>query len=169
MHPAQVTLEIFERECEFRTQRRSGPGGQHRNKVETGVFARHRPTGIEAGATESRSQAGNRESAIRRLRVKLAIVFRSSAAATLAQPSATWTGRCRGRRIQVNENHFDFAALLSEALDTLAFFDWNFPPASEHLQCSNTQLIKLLSVRPTALDLVNVEREKHSLPPLRRR
>jgi protein subunit release factor B len=46
----------------------SGPGGQHRNKTESGVRLLHRPTGVAVTATERRSQAQNRGAAVERLR-----------------------------------------------------------------------------------------------------
>ncbi|MCB2193859.1 MAG: peptide chain release factor-like protein [Deltaproteobacteria bacterium] len=52
--------------------RASGPGGQHRNKTETGVRLTHLPSGITVSATERRSQHQNREVALRRLADALA-------------------------------------------------------------------------------------------------
>jgi protein subunit release factor B len=49
----------------------SGPGGQHRNKTETGVRMTHRPSGLVINATERRSQLQNRGAALERLREKL--------------------------------------------------------------------------------------------------
>ncbi|MFN0062953.1 MAG: peptide chain release factor-like protein [Myxococcaceae bacterium] len=54
----------------------SGPGGQHRNKTESGVRLTHAPTGISVSATERRSQAQNRGVALARLRETLAVLAR---------------------------------------------------------------------------------------------
>ncbi|ABC83176.1 peptide chain release factor family protein [Anaeromyxobacter dehalogenans] len=48
-----------------------GPGGQHRNKTESGVRLVHRPTEITVTATERRSQLQNRGAALERLRARL--------------------------------------------------------------------------------------------------
>ncbi len=48
-----------------------GPGGQHRNKVATGVRLTHHPSGLIVSATERRSQAANREAAFARLAARL--------------------------------------------------------------------------------------------------
>jgi len=45
-HPATIDEEILLRQCEIEVGRVSGPGGQHRNRVDTAVFIRHVPTGV---------------------------------------------------------------------------------------------------------------------------
>ena len=61
----------LERECDIQYFIATGPGGQHRNKVETGVRLTHRPTGVVVTATERRSQRANREAAYERMAAKL--------------------------------------------------------------------------------------------------
>lgn len=51
--------------------RGSGPGGQHRNKVETGVRILHIPTGTLVSCCETRSQSRNREIALSKLQTQL--------------------------------------------------------------------------------------------------
>src|SRR5438045_8193613 len=65
--PTDLALERLARECDITPFRSSGPGGQKKNKTESSVRVRHRPTGITRIGTESRSQTRNREAALERV------------------------------------------------------------------------------------------------------
>lgn len=65
--PFPTDRATLEKEVEMTFYRAGGPGGQHRNKVESAVRLVHRSSGITVTATERRSQAQNRELAWERL------------------------------------------------------------------------------------------------------
>lgn len=86
-------------QCDVETFRASGPGGQHRNRRESGVRLRHRPTGIVVTATERRSQHQNREIALERLGKKLAARRRRRKRRVATRPSrASKERRLRSKR-----------------------------------------------------------------------
>ncbi|HEX8285237.1 MAG TPA: peptide chain release factor-like protein [Pyrinomonadaceae bacterium] len=60
------------RECEVETFRSGGPGGQHVNKVETGVRLRHLPSGVVVNCREERSQHRNKMNCLGKLREAVA-------------------------------------------------------------------------------------------------
>lgn len=187
IHPACLPEELLLKSCTIQRLRRSGPGGQHRNKVETAVVIEHEPSGVRAEANERRSQAENRAVAVFRLRVALAVQHRSdwvNAESTVDQspadqedsepqlrnaplPSELWRGRISGGRISVAATHTDFPSILAEALDGVYWASWNVAQAAKRLGVSSSQLIRLLKIHPPALALVNSHRQKIGLPSLR--
>jgi peptide chain release factor len=60
-----------EKDVQFETLRASGPGGQHVNKTESAVRARHIPSGLTVMASERRSQFQNKTEALERLQAKV--------------------------------------------------------------------------------------------------
>ena len=165
-HPAACTPERLWAECEVRRLRRSGPGGQHRNKVETAVSLHHLPTGVRAEANERRSQAQNRSLALFRLRVNLALEIRRPCSSD-GTPSLLWQSRCGDGMLAVSPSHEDFPAMLAEALDVLAASNAEPKRAAAGLGFTSSQLVRLLRLEPRALTLVNRWRAERQLRPFR--
>jgi protein subunit release factor A len=162
VHPASMPPEKILEKCEVTRLRRSGPGGQHRNKVETAVVLHHLPTGVKAEANELRSQSENQTVALFRLRINLALEVRMPSEEN-AMPSELWRSRLRGEKISINESHADFPAILAEALDAIVSHQADVKTAAEQLHCTPSQLLKLLKQEPRAFQFVNQQREKMGL------
>lgn len=77
--PARIDLVIRPDDVEIETMRGSGAGGQHRNKTDSAVRARHLPTGIEVRCESERSQHQNRELALQVLAARVSELVRSAA------------------------------------------------------------------------------------------
>ena len=166
MHPAALPIEELLQQCRIWRQRRSGPGGQHRNKVETAVFIEHLPTGIRGEASERRSQEQNRRAALTRLRTQLAIQIRRPVGRIEDySPSSMWMSRLVARRPMVRSAHDDFPIMLAEALDVFSSADFRLPQAAAALGTTSSQLVKLLAQEPAALSAVNAERRTRRLRP----
>lgn len=164
VHPAALAPAVLLEACSETRTRRSGPGGQHRNKTETAVVLLHRPTGISAEASERRSQAENRAVAIARLRLKLAIEHRTPAG---PGPSELWQSRCRGQAIVVSASHDDYPALIAEALNQLVAKSLDMPRVAATFGVTTTQLLKLFQRSPQAWTALNRLRTEAGLARLR--
>jgi hypothetical protein len=164
MHPAALSTPALLRDCDETRTRRGGPGGQHRNKVETAVVLLHRPTGITAEASERRSQADNRRVAARRLRLALALGHRRAPDPT--GPSPLWLARTASGRIAVALDHDDYPALVAEAFDCLEANGWQLPPAAAALQVAASQLARLCRREPAVWTALGRHRAAAGLPPL---
>ena len=154
--------DILLRDCLVRRFRHTGPGGQHRNKVETAIELTHEPTGVSGMATERRSQAHNRRVAIRRLRIRLAVEIRTVTSPEV-HPSALWAARCRGQKILCSDRHADFPVLLTESLNAIHAKDYDVKGAAAALGCSTSQLVRFVARVPDALLQVNTERKTRGL------
>ena len=171
-HPALLDDADLLAACVQTASRKSGPGGQHRNKVETCVTLTHRPTGTAAEAGERRRRAENLAVALRRLRVALAVKVRGAGlddprAAAVWRAGVEPAGGGGGGRVRRSERHADFPAMLAVAVDELAAAGWDVRPAAERLSVSPTQLVRFSRRAPAAFTLLNESREGRGLPRLR--
>lgn len=88
----------------FETFRSSGKGGQHINKVETGVRAIYIPTGLSVVSTEARSQQMNKKLALNRLCEVIAMQNEQVMAQVMALNRLEHTRLERGNPVRVYEN-----------------------------------------------------------------
>jgi len=77
--PSERELVIRPEDLEEEFMRGSGAGGQNRNKRDTAVRLRHRPTGVEVRCEAERTQGRNRDVALATLRARIAAAERAAA------------------------------------------------------------------------------------------
>lgn len=168
-HPATIAVEDLLSQCNLRTQRRSGPGGQHRNKTSSGVFLHHRATGIVGEATERRSQAQNRVVALQRLRFRLAVEVRTPSVLDGSVPpeEVELRARLRGRPLRLNDRNESKASLLALILNDLHASGGQPSAVAPLWSASTTAIVGLLKSHPPALALANTVRRHHRRGPLK--
>lgn len=154
-------------QCEVDRFRASGPGGQKRNKTDSAVRLRHRPTGLESLAVESRSQHENRARALRRLRLTIAVECREPADVAAYAPSDLVAGRHRGGRIEVATKHADYPLVVAEVFDVCEAAGWRLADAAKALGLSTAALGRFLEADPGVFRAANARRVALGLGPLR--
>ncbi|QDT03296.1 Peptide chain release factor 1 [Rubripirellula lacrimiformis] len=169
VHPVWLDDDALLTQCDLRFQRRSGPGGQHRNKTSSGVFLHHEPTGVTAEATERRSQADNRSVALSRLRFRLAVQRRSPSVLEIpaSPPAAEFRQRYRGHPLKFRDTHPDRPVVLSLLLDDLHASGGQPSAVAKIWKVSTTSIVNLMKSHPAAFTLVNEIRSHHGRRPLK--
>jgi hypothetical protein len=166
-HPATLSEGALMKQCTIGFGRDGGPGGQHRNKVDTAVRLVHEPSGIEVRANQRRKQYENRKVATHRMREQLAIQLRCRVPRRDYQPSELWRRRRQGQKLSVNPRHADYPALLAEAMDVVFARNFDVAGAAGMLGITMSQLARLLRHHKKAFGIVNDERTARGLPPLK--
>jgi len=170
-HPAALAEGELLKLCDLGRGRSGGPGGQHRNKVQTLVVLTHRASGISAQAGERRSAQENHRVALRRLRLALATHVRAPVPLGECR-TPLWLSRTDKRagspgRIACSPAHADYPSMLAEAMDVLDAAGWDLEPASLRLVVHKTQLVRLIADHPPAFAEMNRQREARGLRPLK--
>ena len=166
-HPATLSDAQLKKQCRTTFGRASGPGGQHRNKVQTAVSITHEPTGIQASATERRSQSQNQHVANRRLRLKLAMKVRTHIHPRRYKPTELWQRRRQGDKLAVNPKNRDYPPLLAEALDVVVACEFDVGGAAGVLGITMSQLARLIRHERHAFAMVNEGRTARGLQALK--
>lgn len=168
-HPATWSNDKLLSGCETQRTRRGGPGGQHRNKTETAIVVTHLETGVSGQASERRSQQANKEAAVFRLRLNLAISVRTELDVNNSEclPAELWIRRASGGKMNVSTSHADFPSLIAESLDWIAAYEFELGTASRRLGLSTSQMVKFLKQCPEAWQWVQQQRHQLGLPRLK--
>lgn len=158
------------RACELDRYRASGPGGQHRNKTESAVRARHRATGVMAHADDSRSQHENRARALRRLRTNLALELRALLALDEHRPGPHLAAMLAGGVARLGEKTRQTSAFwvgVAELLDVFVAAGAEVAATGAHLGLGSAALARFLTCDPQVLRTANELRAQRGLRPLR--
>ncbi len=137
-------------QCRQEASRGSGPGGQKRNKTSSAIRLVHEPTGLAVRASEERSQKTNKNNALDRLRMEIAIQLRSKLDVTDFGKFST--------------KHPITIAII---LDALRESNYVISDAAAKLNLSTAKLSKLTCGQLMLLDEVNRQRAILRLRPLR--
>jgi hypothetical protein len=157
-------------QCEVDRYRASGPGGQHRNKTESAVRLRHKPSGVSAIGEDSRSQAENKLHAVRRLRAAIALEVRAPVALDGYAPSPRLAGLiARGTAPLGAKTRLtgEFWAAIAELLDLLVAGGLEIGATAQRLGITTGALSKLLLHDDHIARAVNDLRRARQMRPLR--
>jgi hypothetical protein len=139
-------------DCRVEAFRGPGPGGQKRNKTSSAIRLTHKPSGLSAISTESRSQQRNRRTALDRLRHRMALLVREEVdLADLPKPEI----------LEVSRRASDYPAAMGKVLDVLDRAGWSISDAAKILGVSTGQLVGFLrSDGPLFAEINRRRREK---------
>jgi hypothetical protein len=148
----------------------SGPGGQKRNRVYSGVRLKHCQLPVTATAAEFREVHKNVAMAILRLRLQL-VFFLFSAdnkemAAVMAEslPKAEELARVR---VGASDQHWDYPFTLLLVLHLLLYFKGHISEVSALLKISTASVVKFLKKNKAAWQILQHYRQYFALPLLK--
>ncbi len=146
--------EDFGRFCEITAACGSGPGGQHRNRTATAARAVLKGRELSATDCTERSFPRNRNNALRKLRMRLALAERTF-------PPVP------PERFDCSVEHESYPLWAARILDYMETAEWDHKAAAILLQVTASALLKKLKRDPELWQAVNRKRASQGMPPLR--
>jgi hypothetical protein len=141
--------------CQFEFFKGSGPGGQKRNKTSSAVRVKLAEFDISTSDCTERSQHRNRDNALNKLKIAIALQFREEPPEIAPE---SWD-------CSIHSPHFPLFA--AQMLDLLSSCEFNHQAAAEKWGKSQTSFLKKLFRVPEIWQFVQRERELNGLPKLR--
>lgn len=137
-------------ECSLDFFKSSGKGGQKRNKTSSAVRLIHNPTKVAVTDCSERSQHRNRQVAIQKLRLAIALQFRVIPAEL-------------PERIECGSANSAFYLNMARVLDVLCEVDYSLALGAERLGVSSSKLLKILAKEPQFFARLNELRKQRGL------
>jgi hypothetical protein len=137
-------------ECRVETFRGPGPGGQKRNKTSSAIRITHAPTGLVSQASEFRSKNRNQQTAIARLRHKIALMVREP---------VNLTKRSAPELLGVSQRSENYPAAMGEVVDVLDQMGWSVSEAADKVGVSTGRLVRYLQADPQLWAEINRRRK----------
>lgn len=159
-----LSPEELLRQCRQARFQGSGPGGQKRNRVYSGVRVTHGATGLTAESVDSRASLRNLGAAVERLRMVLAL----SASLDDCDPDQGAAGCPQAPfRAGASPSHADYPRFLLRALHHLAWHRGQLAPAAASLGCTASALTRFFKADKAAWAKAKDIREANGLHALK--
>lgn len=152
------------KQCRVDTYIASGPGGQHRNRTYSAVRLTHLTTGLTVTGEERRSQHENKQKALGRLRMALALQVRSAHFAIHESVREIFAGE---GAVRVNTRNPLYPQVCAAVLDALFACRGSLSSAAQLLHLSTGQLVKIVGRDGDLLTAANRLRDYFDLKPVK--
>jgi AraC-like DNA-binding protein len=152
--------------CRWEAFRASGPGGQKRNKTSSAIRLVHLPTQVAAIANESRSQAANRASALRRLRHRLTLELRSPIDLDHFSLPPWFPELCKGDRLHLSPRSNHYLPAMGLLLDVITACEGSVSDTARILNLSTGNLARFFQHDEKMMAHINALRTARGLKPL---
>lgn len=155
-----MPLNELLRACTIKGFQGSGPGGQHRNKTNTGVCLKLNPYNLEIKSSESRSASENKTHALHRMQMALALEVRE-------EPLPAEKLRFPGSQGRIQTSNPLFPLFIAQVLDIVYANKGDTKPAAKAFNLSPTALTKILHLNKSVVERLRIMRESFGKPKLR--
>ncbi|MCQ2124084.1 MAG: peptide chain release factor-like protein [Fibrobacter sp.] len=132
----KMTLDELLRACTLKGYQGSGPGGQHRNKTNTGVLLTLREFNLEIKSCEGRSALENKTHALHRMQMALALQVREEP----ANPEM----RFPGSNGHIQPSNPQFPLFIAHVFDIMCSKGGDTKAAAAAFGISPSALVKIL-------------------------
>ncbi len=150
--------------CRVDTYIASGPGGQHRNRTYSAVRLTHVTTGVMVTGEERRSQHENKQKALGRLRMALAMQVRSAEFALHESMREIFAAV---GPMRVNARNQLYPQVCATVLDALFASRGSLSAAAQLLHLSTGQLVRVVGRDGDLLTAANRLRDYFDLKPVK--